>query len=286
MRLRLAISLSLLWILCAGSAHAARTIVAVSIPPQAYFAERIGGDLIETQVLLPPGASPVTYEPSPRQIVAISKAALYLKVGHPDFVLETRHLKGLLTPKTRVLDMSVGVDFLKLEAHDDGHGHGESDPHLWLSPKIVREFAPRIAEALKKLLPAQTAKIEQNLQVFLQEIAALDQEIIQSLDRFRGREFVVYHPAWGYFARDYGLVQRAVETGGKDPGPAHLVHMTDELRTAGCKVIFVQSGFSDKGPQVIAREIGARVEVLDPLAREWGANLRRVTGLLVEALER
>lgn len=272
--------------LLATSAHAARPIVAVSIPPQAYFAERIGGDLIETQVLLPPGASPVTYEPSPRQIVAISKASLYLKVGHPDFVLEARHLKGLLSTKTRVLDMSEGVKFLKLEAHDDGHAHGESDPHLWLSPKIVREFAPRIAEALKALLPHESAKIDQNLQIFLQEIATLDQEIIQSLDRFRGREFVVYHPAWGYFARDYGLVQRAVETGGKDPGPAHLVHITDELRGAGCKVIFVQSGFSDKGPRVIAREIGARVEVLDPLSRDWSANLRQVSALLVEALER
>lgn len=274
--------------LFATSAHAARPIVAVSIPPQASFAERIGGDLIETRVLLPPGASPVTYEPSPRQIVAISKAALYLKVGHPDFVLEARHLKGLLSAKTRVLDMAEGVDFLKLESHehDDGHAHGESDPHLWLSPKIVREFAPRIAAALKVLLPESSAKIDQNLQIFLQEIATLDQEIIQSLDRFRDREFVVYHPAWGYFARDYGLVQRAVETGGKDPGPAHLVRITDELRGAGCKVIFVQSGFSDRGPRVIAREIGARVEVLDPLARDWSANLRRVTALLVEALER
>lgn len=278
-------------LLIAAPAGANETpIVAVSIPPQAWLAERIGGDLIRTQVLLPPGASPVTYEPSPRQIVAISAAALYIKVGHPGFVLEARHLKGPLgeTPSMPVLDMSEGVELLDLDAHHHGddHAYGEGDPHLWLSTSVVREFAPRLAEEIKRLLPTRAALVEKNLQGFLRELAMLDQEITQRLDRFRGREFVVYHPAWGYFAHDYALKQRAIETDGKEPGPAHLSQVIDELRAADCRVIFVQSGFSDKGPRVIARETGARVEVLDPFARDWINNLRRTSKLLAEGLER
>lgn len=290
MRSRLLTITFLLGVLLAAPALAGeRVLVAVSVPPLAYFAERIGGELIETQVLLPPGASHATYEPTARQMVALSRAALYIEVGHPDFTVERRYLPGLreAAPQMKLVSLAEGVTFRKLEAHDDDHHeHGETDPHLWLSPRIVRALAPRIAAALKGALPGREAELEKNLAAFRSEIDTLDAELRAAFDRFHGRSFVVYHPAWGYFADDYNLSQLAVESGGKDPGAAHLVRITAALRKISCKVVFVQQGFSDRGARVVAAEIGARVETLDPLAREWSANLRRTTKLLVEALER
>ena len=248
-------------------------VVSVSVPPQAHLVERIGGDRVEVHVLVPPGASPATYEPSPHQLVALGKSSLYVAVGHPDFLFEQRHLKRLLaeSPGMPLVDMSAGAEASCLP--EEGRV-SEEDPHIWLSLRQMRSAVSDIAAALVRLDPAGTPRYRQNLEDLVSDIDRLDLEIAELMADKQGRPFMVFHPAWSHFACEYGLRQMAIEAGGKEPGPAQLVRTIEEARDEGIRVVFVQHGFSDRSARVIAAELGAEVESLDPLARDWLENLR------------
>ncbi len=256
--------------------------VAVSVPPQAYFVDRIAGGRVAVQVLVPPGSSPATYEATPRQMLALGRSRLYVAVGHPDFPFERRHLSGFLArhEALEVVDMAAGVPWLD----EAGHGHGESDPHVWLSPGVVRIAAETIARALVRVDPDGRDVYESNLDVFAGEVEALDAEIAAIFDGLTRRGFLVQHPAWGYFAQRYGLEQMAIESGGKEPSPATLARLVERARREGVAVVFVQPGFADRSARVVAGEIGARVVTVDPLAYDWPANLRQVAAAFREAL--
>lgn len=265
-----------------GAVPGAPLQVAVSVPPQAFFVERLGGEHVRVEVMVPPGTSPDSYEPTPQQVLALARARLYVAVGHPGFTFETAHLGRLLAdrPALPVVDMAEGIAFLPLEEP----GHGGSDPHVWVAPATVRVAAANIARGLAAADPAHAAVYRENLNRFEGEIEALDRFIHSRLDGLPHRRFWVYHPAWGYFAAEYGLEQVALEEEGKEAGPARLVGLVEQARREGVRTLFVQQGFSDKSARLIAGEIGARLVVLDPLAYDWLDNLRRVTFALEEAL--
>lgn len=253
--------------------------MAVSVPPQAYVVDRIGGDRVAVEVLIPPGTSPHTFEPAPRQLAAFSRARLYVKVGHPDFAFEKKHLDARIERDAglEVVDMTAGVPI----AAD----HGESDPHVWLSPAAVRLAARGVAEALARLDPEHAGLFRAHLETFLADVEALDRELRSAFAGLERRRFVVQHPAWGHFAAHYGLEQIAIESGGKEPGPASLVALIERTRREGVRVVFVQQGIADRGARTLAREIGAEVVAVDPLAYDWIDNLRRVAGAFRTALK-
>jgi len=252
-----------------------RIPVAVSVPPQAYFVEKIGADRVRVEVMIPPGVSHEDYSPSPRQVVALSDARLYVKVGHPAFEVERRFLDPFLArlPGIRVVDMSRGMD-------------GSSDPHVWVAPATVRVAARNIAAALAAADPGHAGEYQANLRAFLAEIDALDREIRDRLGPGtpgQVRRFMVYHPSWGYFAREYGLEQVAIEAEGKEPSAQGLIQLIDRGRREGVKVVFVPGGFPRKSAQVIADAVGGRVLTANPDARDWADNLRRVAAAIAEA---
>ncbi|MGB6368052.1 MAG: zinc ABC transporter substrate-binding protein [Thermoanaerobaculia bacterium] len=257
----------------------AKIQVAVSVPPQAYLVEHIGGDRVEIQVMIPPGTSPAVYEPSPRQLVSLSRSQLFVKVGHPHFLFEETHLEGVLDwlPNVRVVEM-VG------NGEEHRGDETEEDPHVWLSPSAMKKTAVEIAEALAEIDPGHAAEYRQREERLLEEIDRTDKGIRSLLEPLEERSFVVYHPAWGHFAREYGLEQRAIEQEGKEPSPARLVQLIELARDRDVRVIFVQEGFSDRGARVIANEIGAEVRALDPLALDWSENLLQVATDLRAAL--
>ncbi|HKI06315.1 MAG TPA: zinc ABC transporter substrate-binding protein [Thermoanaerobaculia bacterium] len=263
--------------------------VAVSVPPQAYFVERIAGRHAEIEVMIPPGYSHVDYSPTPRQVVALSRARLYVAVGHPAFELERTRIRPLLAdlPAVEVVDMSQGMRLIEGQGEgaegDDGHGHGGGDPHVWVAPDSVAVAARNIAAALERIDPAHAAEYRANLRAFEADIADLDRSIRSELGGDRGESFMVYHPTWGYFAHEYGLRQVAIEAEGKEPSAARLIQLIDEARREGVKVVFVQGGFPRKSAQVIAEAIGGRVVTADPQVRDWLGNLRQVTRELSEA---
>ena len=272
------------------AAATGRIRVAVSVPPQAYFVERIGGRHVEVEVMIPPGYSHVDYSPTPRQIVALSRARLYVAVGHPAFELEQARITPLLArlPGVEVVDMSRGMRLI--EGEGEGREHGGhaggagSDPHVWVAPETVAVAARNIAVALELIDPAHAAEYRANLRRFEDDIVAVDQEIRLRLEPERGSSFMVYHPTWGYFAREYGLRQVAIEAEGKEPSAARLIQLIDEAKRQRVRVVFVQSGFPRKSAQVIADAVDGQVVVADPQERDWLGNLRRVTAELQEAL--
>ena len=271
--------------------------VAVSVPPQAYLVERIGGSRVRVEVMIPPGASESTYSPNPRQIVALSAARLYVRVGHPAFLFEPQSIDPFLAahPEIRVVDMSQGMDLITAgeaegrpaphgffgargdageEEEANGHGHPAGDPHVWVAPGTVRVAARNVLRALADLDPAHAALYRTNLGRLLEDVDALDREIRTLLAHAPGRSFMVYHPAWGYFAREYGLRQIAVEAGGREPSARQLIALIGEARRQGVRAIFVQRGFARKSAEVIAEEIGGRVVEVDPMERDWLSGLR------------
>lgn len=268
-------------------AAAGETIpVFVSILPQKYFVEQVGGRHVAVEVMVAPGASPATYEPKPRQMAALAAARAYFAVGVP---FETVWLPRIqaANPRMRVVDTAAEIEKLPMAAHaheadvDHDHHHEANphevlDPHVWLAPPLVKIQARAIRDALVALDPIHQADYDAGLARFGEAIDDLDRELRETFTGREGMGFMVFHPAWGYFARTYGLEQIPIEIEGKDPKPAQLRELIQHAREHGIKVVFVQPQFSTKSAEMVAREIGGQVVAVDPLAGNWAENLRMV----------
>jgi zinc transport system substrate-binding protein len=293
--------LSILFLLAlTTSLSAAPVKVFVSILPQKYFLERIGGKLVDVSVMVEPGASPATYEPKPRQMVALAKAKIYFAIGVP---FEKAWLKKIAATNEEMLvvQTETGIEKIPMkESHphgkdaehphahkgeDEEHHHGIKDPHVWLSPPLVMVQARNILRALVAVDPAHRPVYDENYKNFIIELVDLDQEF-RSVFAGKGVdiEFMVFHPAWGYFARAYGLEQFSIEIEGKEPKPAELARLIEHARERGIKVIFVQSQFSSQTAETIAKSIGGKIAFVDPLAPNWANNLREVARKFKAAL--
>jgi zinc transport system substrate-binding protein len=250
----------------------ARPMVVVSLVPLGYFVDRLVRDSVKTEVLIPPGASPHTHEPGMIEIREIVRASLFIKVGHPKFPFEQAWQERLVAtqPKLRVVDGFAGV------------GRKEEDPHVWLSPRAVRRLVENVAPALAELLPAERAAITRRQGEVLADIDEVDGELREALSGLKSRRFVVFHPDWGYFADEYGLEQVDIEQQARDPRSLSLV--TERARADGVRVIFVSPQMSRQSAEQVARDIGARVEVIDPLAYDWVKNMRFVKAAFQRAL--
>lgn len=287
---RLTASLLLLALAAAGAAAAPLRVV-VSVAPQAELATRLGGEAIAVTVLVPPGADVETYAPTPQQMAALESAGLVFTVGHPSFPLERAYLEPWLERHRGIRQVSLaahargvpsGTSGGHLEEHSGEHG----DPHLWVSPRTMRGAARELAGALALLLPAETARIEERWRRLDAEIEGLDRELEARLRAAAGRAFVIYHPALGYLASDYGLEQWAIEHEGKEPSPARLGRLIASARRERVRVVLVQPGMPKRSAELLAREIGARLLEVDPVAADWLANTRALGAALEAALDR
>jgi zinc transport system substrate-binding protein len=157
---------------------------------------------------------------------------------------------------------------------------GAVDPHIWMSPISVIDQASIIAEELKKLDPDNSAVYEKNLFDFTQEMRELDSTLTRMLEPLRGETLLVYHPTFGYFADRYGLVQKAVEAGGKEPTPKQLEKLIETAKKEKVALIFVQPQFSDKSSKAIADAIGARVVTINSLDENYLENLLHIAETL------
>lgn len=266
----------------------------VTIAPQKYFVQRIGGGLVDVSVLVPPGADPHTFEPKPRQMAALSRSTIYFAIG---IDVEKAWLPRITATNRKLLVVRTddGIAKIPVLSHpgaegpreaaagsagheEEGHVHGagSADPHVWLSPELVKIQAGHILRALATVDPANRARYEDGYNRFLGELDALHGELKSLFAGRRGERFMVFHPSWGYFAAAYGLVQVPVEAGGKEPKPAQLLKLVRDARERGIKVIFVQPQFSTKSAELLSREIGGQVVGVDPLAENWAENLREV----------
>jgi zinc transport system substrate-binding protein len=263
--------------------------VLVSVVPQRYFVKKIAGDLAEITVLIPPGANPAAYEISPSGMRVVNDADVWFTLGlqretawMPEF---TSINSGLLIAGTvdEVTRQPIGRYGIPGEQnHSD---NGSYDPHVWLSPELVRSQAEAICTTLIEMDPENQGVYTENLTVFLEEIDALQTQIHTLLDRHSGQGFMVFHPAWGYFADEFNLVQVPIEIAGSEPSPGEMSRLIDYGRNSLIRAVFVSPQFSEASAETIAEEMNARVVFIDPLAENWAENLERVARELALALE-
>lgn len=264
----------------------ARPVVFVSIPPQAWLVKRLAGDAAEVQTLLASGVNPHTYEPNSRQLRKLAEASLYLTVGMP-FEAPLAERAGALNPSLTVAAMDTGIAKRGAHAHDHDHGApghvcggAGGDPHIWLAPRLMCAMASNTVTALERALPALRPGLAERLAATVAEIRAADDAVRERLAGLRTRTWVVYHPSWSYFAESYGLVLLAVEEDGKTPSARHLAEVIRQAREAGVRAVFTEPQYDRRPVTTLARQVGARLEVIDPLAEAWPELMRDVAAKL------
>ncbi len=252
--------------------------VTVSILPQKYFVERVGGDLVNVSVMVQPGESPATYEPKPEQMTALSNADAYISIGVP---FEKAWLEKFQAANSnmKMVDTTQGID---RKATSDGG----FDPHIWLSPSLVKIQSVNIFSALAALDPANEGVYKANLDVFISDIDKLDSNIRTTLEKTESKKFIVFHPAWGYFAQDYGLEMIPVEVGGQEPSAQELAALIKQAKVENIKVVFAQPEFSQEDAKTIAQEIGGEVILIGPLNPDWLNNLNKVAETFANVLNK
>ena len=265
--------------------------VMVSILPQVDFVERIGGSRVEVSEMIPPGFSPATYSPSPDQLKKLQDADVYFRIGHISFEKAQMEKLADINPGMKIIDTSEGVQLLEMTAHEHGeeneNGHEERghDPHIWLSPKLVKIQAKHIYDALVEHSPENSDYLTQNYNNFIEGLEELDQKLEAAFAPINDGTILVYHPAFGYLADAYGFHQEAIEIEGKEPTPAQLQKIISEAKEDNIKIVFVQSQFSTKSAESVAEEIEGAVVQIDPLAKDYFANLEIMAETIVTSVK-
>jgi len=266
--------------------------IAVTILPQRYFLKQLLGDAIDVMVMVPPGSSPELYAPSPRQMKTLAQTELYVRVGH--ISIETAWLEKFAStnPTLQIVNPTQNIEFLTALAHKHDDSTSEEhtiihgiDPHIWLSPLLMSHYCQNLAIILTEKYPDKTQQINENLTRLTAEIDKLDKNIRLLLEPYQGKGFMVFHPAWSYFARDYGLTQWAIEDQGKSPSPQHLKEMSDLAQSKGIKVLFIQNQFERRSAEAISSALDIQVVELDPLMEDWPAMMMHTAQAIASSFE-
>jgi len=262
---------------CVEPAFNEKLQVTVSILPQKYFVERIGGEYVDVNVMVLPGDSPATYEPKPDQLKALSQAAAYVSIGVP-FEDAWMDRIAAANPEMMIVDTTTGIERMSM-----GSGEENLDPHIWLSPRLVKVQARTIYDALTQIDCTHEPQYQANLERFTADIDKLDTDIRNMLDGIPNRKFMVFHPSWSYFACEYGLEMIPIEVGGQEPSAAELAALATRARNEGITVVFAQPEFSIRDAEIIAQEIGGKVLLISPLGSDWLNNMGSVSKTFANA---
>jgi len=247
--------------------HAERIKVIASIAPLADFAKQVGGERVDVKLLLPPGASPHVYEPTPKAMKDISDARIFVKIGSGLEFWAEKLVNASRNRSLIIVDSSSGVPLI-----GDDRSHDSIDPHIWLDPVIAGSIVSKIENALIKADPQGAGLYRQNASLYRKKLLKLDKEISKTVGTFRTREYITFHTAWNYFSRRYNLKVAGVieESPGREPSPKHIANIVKEVNRIGSKVVFVEPQFNPKIAQAVAKECGARVLYLDPIGGQEG----------------
>lgn len=255
-----------------------KPVIAVSIVPEQTFVEAVCGDLVDVVTLIPPGNSPENYEPTPEEMEEFSDASLYFSIGVP-------------TEEANILPNAGDVKVISLQTQvaevyeERMFESGERDPHIWLSPKRVKVMVETIAREMGEFDQENKETYEQNAEAYIAQLDELDQEIIDVLEGVQNRKFIVYHPAFGYIADDYGLEMVALEEDGKEATVQHLQEMIDLAKEENIKVIFYQEEIDSSQSEAFAEEIGGKTIQLSPLAADYIDNLNNMVETMAEVMQ-
>ncbi len=256
--------------------------VVVTVAPQAAFVREVAGDRVNVVTVLPPGANHETYTPPPQDMEKISSAGLYLSLGLPP---EKAHILPKAADMNRNLKIIDVQNEVARSYAPRYFAPDDPDPHIWLSPKRAVVMVRMTARELGSLDPGNSKTYEANAQIFIDRIEAADRELKESLKTMAGRTFVVYHPAFGYFADDFNISMVALEEEGKEANPRRMREIIDMAREKGIKVIFYQEDIDGRQSRTFAEELGGRAEKISPMATDYVDNLKRMARSFSEGLK-
>ena len=264
-----------------------KILVVASVLPQKEFVDAVGGDKVQTVIMVPPGADPHTYEPKASQLQQMANAGMYVQVGSGiEFEISWMDKIKSFNQNMYIMNGSKGINLIKSSEdehstednshHDEGHGHSESDPHVWVSPLNAMIMVENIYQGLVKTDPKNKEYYLINKENYLKKLRQLDKNITSELSDKKGTKILVYHPSWGYFCQEYGLTQIAIEKEGKDPTPKGMAILINQAKKDNIKVIFISPQYNTRSAEVIASEIGGKVVSIDELAPDYLNNMNHV----------
>ena len=281
---------ALVWLLPLNCFAKAPINVHVSILPQKYFVERIGGNLVKVNVLVKPGKSPATFSPSPDQIKKLAASKVYFRIGVPfenSILDKIKSIAGLQIVDTR---QDIALRVMKgHHHHDDEKSHDQkigNDPHIWMNPLLVKTQAHTIFKALARIEPDKEDTYEKNYILFAKDLDKLDHRLKTALKNIEGENLFVFHPSFGYFSDAYNLKQIAVESMGKAPKGKALSFIIKSAKKQKARVIFAQPQFDRNTAQKIASAINGVVVFIDPLAYDYISNMEKIAHTITRTLKK
>lgn len=271
--------------------------VMVSILPQVEFVEEIGGQEVDVHAMVREGFSPATYEATPEQMKQLEDTDIYFRIGYIPFEIMHMDKIAQANPDMKIVDTSKNVTLRTLESHsheheetaehmheqEDEHEKESIDPHIWLSPVRVQQQVEVVADALIEILPEKKEYFVANKDVYIQKLKNLDTKLQSSFKPFQGKTMLVYHPAFGYLADDYGFIQEHIEIEGKEPSLSEVQDIISHAKEKDISVIFVQKQFSTQAAETIAQEINGSVVQINPLAQNYIQNMESIAQIITES---
>ena len=272
--------------------HDEKIGVIVTIVTQAEFVEKIGADKVSVVILVPPGASPHTYEPTPSQMQKVAKAKIYAKVGSGvEFELAWMDKIIATNPDMLIIDCSESIELIDIASHYHEHElkmhenqHFGKDPHIWTSPRNAKIMVENICNGLIEIDPSNKKYYTQNRDAYINDLEETDRKLSNSFSGLKVRKFIVYHPTWGYLAKDYGLEQIPIEEEGKEPNPGGIAYLIDQAKENNIKVIFATPEFQTDIAETIADEIGGTVVLVSPLEKDYINMLTKISNEIARSL--
>lgn len=265
--------------------------VVVSIAPQKYIIERIVGNAVSIVVLVNQGMDPHSYEPSPSQMRQCAQALAWFTMGVPfEDIWQPRIVK--LAPNMTIISSIKGIKRLLISSSNDSHEHNShahlhntEDPHVWLSPMLVREMIPGIADSMVKLMPEYASEFRANAYKLIDELEALDKVLMSRFSSIakEKRIFLTFHPSWQYFADNYDLYEISIEVAGKEPGPQSIKNSIEAVKKYGIRAVFIEPQFPKSAAKAIVSSIGATIYEVDPLAEDLPTLYINMTNMLLES---
>jgi len=260
------------------SNKSSKPVVLVTIAPYAYFVQKIAGDTVSTEIFVPPGANPHTYEATPKQVERFSEAKIWFRYGDS---MEGKILSYLQEKNVAVVNLSDGIELLGCDCHHEG-----KDLHVWLNPLLALEQSKKIKEALTMQFPEHQQLFEQNFAELSTTLKNLDQEISQELQPFQGIYLLLSHPSLGYFCNRCHLHQLSIEFDGKEPRPQQVAKLIEEMKERNVRVIFTEPQFNNKGATLLGDMRHIPLYSIDPYAADYVASMREITKGIVKYYDR
>jgi len=260
---------------CSEKKQTKRQLV-VTIEPLRYFTQSVAGNKFDVMSMVPQGNNPESYDPTPQQLIKLENCEAYFRIGYIGFEQTWMGRLQQNSPKMKIFDTSKGIKLIAsphIHNETNEHSIATPDPHIWNSTANARIIVKNIYNGLCELNPENKEYFKQNMDRLLKEIDRIDKKLNVLISRTKNHTFLIFHPALSYFAKDYGLEQICIEEEGKEPSPIYLKDLIQTCKKKKIKTIFIQEEFDKRNAELISRETGTRLVIINPLSYKWGAEM-------------